>query len=64
MFIISTGGRTLSPHRSRLHPDTLEAIMCSQHWLWATSSGGIKIFFTKLITNYFALLFILTHFFY
>ncbi|XP_024043240.1 zinc finger BED domain-containing protein RICESLEEPER 2-like [Citrus clementina] len=29
----STGGRTLSPHRSRLHPDTLEAIMCSQHWL-------------------------------
>ncbi|KAH9673095.1 BED-type domain-containing protein [Citrus sinensis] len=36
----STGGRTLSPHRSRLHPDTLEAIMCSQHWLWATSSRG------------------------
>ncbi|KAK9220949.1 hypothetical protein WN944_009373 [Citrus x changshan-huyou] len=22
------------------HPDTLEAIMCSQHWLWATSSRG------------------------
>ncbi|KAH9762677.1 BED-type domain-containing protein [Citrus sinensis] len=36
----STGGRTLSPHRSRLHPDTLEAIMCSQHWLWATSNRG------------------------
>ncbi|KAH9671793.1 BED-type domain-containing protein [Citrus sinensis] len=36
----STGGKTLSPHRSRLHPDTLEAIMCSQHWLWATSSRG------------------------
>ena len=27
----STGGRTLSPHRSRLHPDILEAIMCYQH---------------------------------
>ncbi|KAH9752026.1 BED-type domain-containing protein [Citrus sinensis] len=36
----STRGRTLSPQRSRLHPDTLEAIMCSQHWLWATSNGG------------------------
>ncbi|KAH9801069.1 BED-type domain-containing protein [Citrus sinensis] len=36
----STGGRTLSPHRSRLHPDTLKAIMCSQHWLWATSNRG------------------------
>ena len=27
----STGVRTLSPHHNRLHPDTLEVIMCSQH---------------------------------
>ncbi|KAL8554728.1 hypothetical protein ACS0TY_002790 [Phlomoides rotata] len=28
------GGRFISPHRSRLHHDTLEALMCSQDWLW------------------------------
>ncbi|KAL8541359.1 hypothetical protein ACS0TY_002565 [Phlomoides rotata] len=31
----STCGRFISPHRSRLHHDTLEALMCSQDWLWA-----------------------------
>ncbi|KAK0592746.1 hypothetical protein LWI29_024628 [Acer saccharum] len=31
----STGGRIVSLHRSRLHPDTLEALMCAQSWLWA-----------------------------
>ncbi|KAL8530375.1 hypothetical protein ACS0TY_007421 [Phlomoides rotata] len=30
----STGGRFISPYRSRLHHDTLEALMCSQDWLW------------------------------
>ncbi|KAL8489024.1 hypothetical protein ACS0TY_024607 [Phlomoides rotata] len=30
----STGGRFISPHRGRLHHDTLEALMCSQDWLW------------------------------
>ncbi|KAL8469182.1 hypothetical protein ACS0TY_032129 [Phlomoides rotata] len=30
----SIGGRFISPHRSRLHHDTLEALMCSQDWLW------------------------------
>ncbi|KAL8474964.1 hypothetical protein ACS0TY_031402 [Phlomoides rotata] len=30
----NTGGRFISPHRSRLHHDTLEALMCSQDWLW------------------------------
>ncbi|KAL8462087.1 hypothetical protein ACS0TY_033242 [Phlomoides rotata] len=30
----STGGRFISPHRSRLHHDTLEALMFSQDWLW------------------------------
>ncbi|XP_060675824.1 zinc finger BED domain-containing protein RICESLEEPER 3-like [Ziziphus jujuba] len=31
----STGGRFVSPHRSRLHPKTVEAFMCAQDWLWA-----------------------------
>ncbi|KAI3783257.1 hypothetical protein L1987_42333 [Smallanthus sonchifolius] len=29
----STSGRLVSPHRSRLHPSTLEALMCAQSWL-------------------------------
>ncbi|KAL8473760.1 hypothetical protein ACS0TY_030565 [Phlomoides rotata] len=35
----NTSGRFVSPHRSRLHHDTLEALMCSQDWLWAASKG-------------------------
>ena len=35
----STGGRFLSPHRRRLHPDTLEALMCAQNWIWAPLRG-------------------------
>uniref|UniRef100_A0A5B6YZU5 BED-type domain-containing protein n=2 Tax=Davidia involucrata TaxID=16924 RepID=A0A5B6YZU5_DAVIN len=30
----SNGGRLVSPHRSRLQPVTLEALMCAQSWLW------------------------------
>ncbi|KAK9229705.1 hypothetical protein WN944_022669 [Citrus x changshan-huyou] len=30
----STGGRHLSPHRSRLHPSTIEALVCTQNWFW------------------------------
>ncbi|KAG6469663.1 hypothetical protein ZIOFF_070593 [Zingiber officinale] len=30
----SDTGRLVSPHRSRLHPDTLEALMCARCWLW------------------------------
>ena len=54
------GGRTLSPHQSRLHLNTLEAIMCSQHWIWATSGRSIKIFFT----NYFCFTIYFITFFY
>ena len=35
----STGGRTLSSHRSRLHPHTVEALMCTQNWIWAPIRG-------------------------
>jgi len=30
----STFGRILAPYHSRLHIDTLEALMCLQGWLW------------------------------
>ena len=31
--VFSTSGRLLSPHRSRLHPNIIEAMMCAQNWL-------------------------------
>ncbi|XP_060968997.1 zinc finger BED domain-containing protein DAYSLEEPER-like isoform X2 [Cannabis sativa] len=31
----STSGRHVTPHRNRLHPNTLEALVCAQDWLWA-----------------------------
>nr|GEU85086.1 zinc finger BED domain-containing protein RICESLEEPER 2-like [Tanacetum cinerariifolium] len=30
----SASGILISPHRSRLHPNTIEALMCAQSWLW------------------------------
>ncbi|RVW91526.1 putative AC transposase [Vitis vinifera] len=36
----SMGGRVVSKHRSRLHPDTLEALMCAQSWLWKEKKEG------------------------
>ncbi|KAL5575428.1 hypothetical protein UlMin_017127 [Ulmus minor] len=39
-FAFSTGGRVVSPHRNRLHPKTLEALVCVQDWLWK----GNKVF--------------------
>ncbi|KAF1874831.1 hypothetical protein Lal_00007446 [Lupinus albus] len=38
----STSGRFLTPHRSRLHPHTLEALMCLQDWLWTDVRGSYK----------------------
>ncbi|RVW49143.1 putative AC transposase [Vitis vinifera] len=37
------GGRVVSKHRSRLHPDTLEALMCAQSWLWKEKEGDSSI---------------------
>ena len=37
-FAFSTSGR-LSPHRSRLHPKTIEAMICAQNWLWSEING-------------------------
>lgn len=35
----SASGRILSPHRSRLHPKTAEALMCARDWLWSQIQG-------------------------
>ncbi|KAF7117121.1 hypothetical protein RHSIM_RhsimUnG0002400 [Rhododendron simsii] len=32
--------KLVSPHRSRLHPNTMEALMCAQSWLWAGEMKG------------------------
>ena len=31
----SSSGRLVSPHRNRLHPNMIEALMCAQSWLWS-----------------------------
>ncbi|KAI8563870.1 hypothetical protein RHMOL_Rhmol03G0142700 [Rhododendron molle] len=36
----STSGRVVTPHRSRLHPKTIEALMCARSWLLAQESEG------------------------
>ena len=52
-LVFSTGGRFISPHRNRLPPKTLEALMCARDWLWtAVKSVSEGIFFILLILNY------------
>ncbi|KAH1190223.1 Zinc finger BED domain-containing protein RICESLEEPER 3 [Glycine max] len=36
----SIGGHILTPHRSRLHYTTLEALMCSKSWLWNSENAS------------------------
>lgn len=36
----SSSGRLVSPHRNRLHPKTIEALMCAQSWLWMEEMKG------------------------
>ena len=36
----NTGGRMVSKHHSRLHPNTLEALMCAQSWLGNEMKGS------------------------
>lgn len=42
----SASGRLISPHRSRLHPNTIEALMCAQSWLSEIVTNG------KYLTDY------------
>ncbi|KAH9668512.1 BED-type domain-containing protein [Citrus sinensis] len=37
----SAGGRCLSPHRNRLHPSIVEALMCTHNWIWTQLKGEI-----------------------
>ncbi|KAH9697027.1 BED-type domain-containing protein [Citrus sinensis] len=38
-YAFNTGGRFVSPYRNRLHPSTLEALMCSHSWIRALCGG-------------------------
>ncbi|XP_038724234.1 zinc finger BED domain-containing protein DAYSLEEPER-like [Tripterygium wilfordii] len=38
----NASGRILSPHRSRLHHKTVEALMCARDWLWSQESTTSK----------------------
>ncbi|CDP09275.1 unnamed protein product [Coffea canephora] len=39
----NTCGRIISPHRCKLHANTLEALMCTRTWLWNEINGIQKI---------------------
>ena len=43
----STSGRVINPHRSRLLPTTLEALMCAQNWLLRDIQGNFFMFTTS-----------------
>ena len=45
----STSGRVINPHRSRLLPTTLEALMCAQNWLENEIQG--KFYFLNINQN-------------
>lgn len=49
----STSGRVVTPHRSRLHPKTIEALMCARSWLLAQESEGNLNLFTFLVSCFF-----------
>lgn len=44
----STGGRVVSPHRSRLTSTTVEALMCLQNWMMEDLKGNIYSYFVLL----------------
>jgi len=51
----STSGNILSPHRSRLHWTTLEALMCARSWLWSKENNGMFLnysFNLHILMNY------------
>ncbi|XP_062080798.1 zinc finger BED domain-containing protein DAYSLEEPER-like [Humulus lupulus] len=41
----STGGRHVGSHRARLHPSTLEALICTQNWLVNDKKGSDSTLF-------------------
>lgn len=49
----STGGRVLSPHRSRLHSNTVEALMRLQNWMTGGCLGMFHILIFFFIKSYY-----------
>jgi hypothetical protein len=49
--VFSTGGRIISPHRSRLAPKTVEGLMCMQAWARADMLGEQSGFIKELLTG-------------
>ena len=47
----SSGGRLLDPHRSRLQPSTVEAMMCCRSWLQNDKHAGIVIVYVILFVH-------------
>ncbi|RVW15815.1 Zinc finger BED domain-containing protein RICESLEEPER 2 [Vitis vinifera] len=47
----STGGRMVSKHRSRLHPNILEALMCAQSWLGNEMEGANSQSWMKMMNH-------------
>lgn len=52
----SMGGRVVSQHRSRLHGNIIEALMCMQNWLQGEYSGKSEFVFIYLFILYFTFL--------
>ncbi|CAN1291856.1 Zinc finger BED domain-containing protein RICESLEEPER 2 [Linum perenne] len=48
----SSGGRLVSPSRSRLHSDTVEALMCAQNWLQKSSMTGKLLSYANILLIY------------
>jgi hypothetical protein len=48
--VFSTGGRVISPHRSRLAPKAVEGLMCMQVWSRADMLGDQSCFMNALMT--------------
>jgi hypothetical protein len=48
--VFSTGGKVISPHRSRLAPKTIEGLMCMQAWSRADMLDDQTCFMNALLT--------------
>ena len=45
-IVYSMGGWVVSPHRSRLHAKTVEALMCLQNWMIGETAKG-NVYFSN-----------------
>ena len=55
--VFSSSGRLVSPHRNRLHPKMIEALMCAQSWLWSEVKKHDGKFMSLIIYFFIYLLF-------